>query len=83
MKARAALKQKESVPFGHCIACDLKGTWQPRNNEKCPSQAIKRKRNGFRIMLKERPLGQESKFKMQRERSGRSRNIQRQLNTWD
>jgi hypothetical protein len=36
---------------------------------------MKRKRNGLRIMLRERPLGQESEVKTQRQRFSKSRTI--------
>jgi len=36
---------------------------------------MKRKRNGLRILLKERPLGQESELKTQRQRFNKSRMI--------
>jgi len=44
---------------------------------------MKRKRNGLRIMVREKPLGQESELKMQRERSGRTSKIQRKPKTGD
>jgi len=44
---------------------------------------MKRMRHGMSIMLRERPLGQESELKTQRQRSGRSSEIQRQLEMWD
>jgi len=36
---------------------------------------MKRKRNGLRILLKERQLGQESEMKTQRQRFNKSRTI--------
>jgi len=37
MKARAAWKQTESEPMGHCATCDANRSLWPRNNEKCSS----------------------------------------------
>jgi len=34
MKARAAWKQRECEPLGHCAACDPKRSLQPSNDEK-------------------------------------------------
>jgi len=73
IKARAAWKQKESEPLGHCVACVPKRSLWPRNYEKDTSQAMKRKKNGLRVMLREKPLGQESKLKTQRQLFSRSR----------
>ena len=42
-----------------------------------------RKRHGLRIMFREKPLGQEIKRQMQRQRLASSRKIHRQLKTWD
>jgi len=39
--------------------------------------------NGSRIMLRERPLGQEIELKMQRQQFSRRRKIQGKLETWD
>jgi len=72
MKARVAPRQRESKPLKHCTACDLKRSLRRRNDEKRTSQAMKTKRNGLRIMLREKPLGQESKLKMQRQRFNKS-----------
>jgi len=44
---------------------------------------MKRRKNGFRIMLKDKPLGQESWLKMQKQRVSRSRKIRGKLKTWN
>jgi len=50
--ARAVWRQKNSEPLWHCAACDpIRSLWQ-RNDEKHTSSALKRKRNGSRIMLR-------------------------------
>jgi len=83
MKARAAWEQRESEPLGHCAACDPKRSLQPKNDKKRTSTVMKTKNNGLRIMLRGRPLGQESELKMQRQRFSRSRKIGGKLKTWD
>jgi hypothetical protein len=40
---------------------------------------MKRKRNGSRIIFREKPPGQDSELQMQRKRLGRSRKIRRQM----
>jgi len=83
MKARAAWRQTESGSLECYVACDPKRSLRPRNVEIRTSWAMKRKRNEMRIMLRGRPLGQDSELKIQRQRLGRSRKIQRQLKTRD
>jgi len=75
MKARAGWRQRESEPLGHCTASDTKRSLRQRNDEKRTSSAMKRKRNGLRIRLREKPLGQESELKRQRQGFNRSRTI--------
>jgi len=79
MKARAGWMQRESEPLGHCAAWDPERSLRRKSDEKRTSQPMKRKRNGLRIMLREKPLGQESEFKMQRQRFNKSRTIWRRL----
>jgi len=79
MKARAAWRQTESEPLGHCAAGDPKRSLRQGNDEKCTSEAMKRKRNGLRIMLREKLLWQESKLKTQMQRSSKCRTIWRML----
>jgi len=67
MKAREAWRQKESKCWDHCAACDLKGSFQRRNNGKRTCQAVKTERTGLRIMWRDKPLWLESEFKMQRQ----------------
>jgi len=74
--ARAAWKQTESEPLGHCAACNAKWILWPRHDEKWTTDAMKRKKNGSRIMLREKLLWQESDFMMQSQWLGRSRKTQ-------
>ena len=67
MWAKAACRQSEFNPLGHYVPWDPKRSLRQRNDEKHTSWAMKRKRNGLRIMLREKPLGQESELKMQRQ----------------
>ena len=83
MKARAAWMQRECEPLGQCTACDPKRSLRPRNDAKRTSKAMKTKKTGLRIMLRERPLGQESKLNMQRQQFSRSRKIPGKLKMWD
>jgi len=62
MKERAVLRQRETEPLGHCAAWDPKRGLRRRSDEKRTSSATKRKRNGLRILWRERPLGQESEL---------------------
>jgi len=66
MKARAAWKQREFEPLGHCVACDPKISLWLRNDMKRTSESMKTKRNGLSIMLRQRPLWQGSELNMQR-----------------
>jgi hypothetical protein len=75
MMARAAWMQKESEHLGHYAACDPKRNLQRRNEEKCTYYPLMRKRNGLRIMFREKPLGQESELKMQRRQFIKRRKI--------
>jgi len=72
---RVAWRPKESEPLGHCVAWDPKRRLRRRNDEKRTSQPIKSKTNELRIMLREKPLGQESELKTQRQRFSKSRKI--------
>jgi len=72
---RVAWRPKESEPLGHCVAWDPKRRLRRRNDEKRTSQPIKSKTNELRIMLREKPLGQERELKTQRQRLGKSRKI--------
>jgi len=83
MRARAASKQKEHEPLGHCAACDPKRSLRQRNDEKRTSYTTNRKRNGWRIIMRVKPLGHDSKLKTQRQWLGKSRMIQRQVKMRD
>jgi len=79
MTARAAWRQRESEPLGHCAAWDPKRSLRRISDKKRTSYAMKRKSNGFKIMWRERLLGQESELKMQRPQFNKSRTIWRML----
>jgi hypothetical protein len=55
----------------------------PRNDEKSTSLVTQRKIYGLRIMLRDKPLWQESELKMQRQHLCRSSRIKRLLETRD
>jgi hypothetical protein len=74
-RIRAVWRRRESEPLVHCAACNTKRSLQQRNYEKRTFQTMETKLNESRIMLRERPLGQESQLKMQRQRFRRSRKI--------
>jgi len=59
MKGIAAWKQKDSEPWGHCSACNPKKCLLASNDKKHAAQAMKRKKTGSRIMLREIQLGQD------------------------
>jgi hypothetical protein len=65
MKARAAWPQTVSEALGHCAACEAKRHLWLRNDKKVTCQAMKRKRNELRNMLREELLLQEGEMKMQ------------------
>jgi len=67
-KARAALWQKGFEHLEHCAACDLKWSLRRGKDRKDTFSSMKRKRNGSRILWRERPLWQETEFKTQRQR---------------
>jgi hypothetical protein len=75
MMARAAWMQTESEHLGHYAVCDPKRNLQQRNDQKCTYYPLMRKRNGLRIMFREKPLGQESELKMQRQQFIKRRKI--------
>jgi len=83
MKARTVRKEKECKHLGYCAPCNPKGSLRSRNNEKRTSQAMKRKRNGSRIMLREKPPGQDTKFEMQRQWFSKSMKIWKKLTSQD
>jgi hypothetical protein len=66
MMPSAAWKQRESDPLGHCALYNPKRSLQPSNNEKCTAEAMKRQRNGLKMMLREKLLSQESELNMLR-----------------
>jgi len=82
-KAWAVWKQRESEHLGHCAAGDQKRSLRRRNDEKRTFYAMKRKRNGLRIMLREKPLGQESEWKIQRQWFSKNSTIWRMLKSRD
>jgi hypothetical protein len=67
----------------HYIASNPKRSLWLRNDVKCTSCAMKKKRNRLSIILRERLVGQESELKTQRQQSGSRRKILRQLKTRD
>jgi len=79
MKATKAWRQNRSERWEHCTAYDPKRSFQRRKDRKLTVYAIKRKRNGSRIMWREKPLWEESEFKMQRQRCCKSWKIWLQL----
>jgi hypothetical protein len=83
MNPTVAWTQNGSEPLVHYIDSDTKRSLRMGNGEKRTFHAMKRKRNGLSMMLRERPLGQGSELKTQIQRLGRSRKIQRQLKMRD
>jgi len=75
MKATVAWRQIGSERWEHCTAYYLTKSFRRRYDGKRNFQATKTKRNASRIMWIERPQWQENKFKTQRQRLGKSRNI--------
>jgi hypothetical protein len=67
------------------VWCSLgsKRSLQRRNDEQYTSQAMKKKKNGLRIILRDRLLGQESELKMQRQRFSKSERIRDTLKSRD
>jgi len=83
MMERPSSRPKGSIDWEHCAAYGRKRSFRGRNDENCTFQAMMRMRNGFRIMRIERPLWEESKFKMQRPQLCKSRKIWEMLKRQD
>ena len=75
MKASMAWRQKGSDRWKQYAACDLNRSVWWTKDEKRNFQAMKRGRNRSRIMLREKPLWQESELKAQRQYLCKSRMI--------
>jgi len=78
---KSGLEAERILALGACKAWDSERSLRQRNNEKRTSQAMKRNRNGLRMMLRKEPLWQGSVLKMQRRRFNTNRMIWCMLNS--
>jgi len=67
-KGRPAWRSTGSEHWEHCAASDLQRRLPQRTDRNRTFWAMKRNRNGSRMLCRERPLCQESKFLTQRQR---------------
>jgi hypothetical protein len=74
-EGNSGMEEETVQALGALRSLRSKKSLQRRNEVKHTSQAMKRKRNGLRIMLRERPLGQESEKMTQRQQFSKTRTI--------
>jgi len=82
-EGKSGSEAKRVRALGALRSWDQNRSLRWRNDKKRTSSAIKTKRNGLRIMLREKPLGQESELKTQRQRFDKSRMIWHMLKSRD